>query len=111
MRADAGRIPPRSLPASTALPRVDGRTRAAKRAKRLTADFMAALGGDVSPVQVVRIKRAVELLVAAEGLRARSLRGEQVDYLELVRLENLANRDNAVAISSVRSLAGTVFFA
>ena len=37
-----------------------------------------------------QIRRAAELTVTAECMRAASLRGEQIDPLALVRLENLA---------------------
>jgi hypothetical protein len=73
---------------------VDGRSAEAKRIGRLMAQFCAELGGldAVSPSQMVKIRRASELIVTAEHMRAASLRRERVDPLALVRLENLAAR-------------------
>jgi hypothetical protein len=72
--------------------RIDGRTTPARRAKALVAKFVAELGGPVSAVQMLKIERAAQLTVAAECLRAAALRGEEVDPLGLVRIENLAGR-------------------
>ena len=48
------------------------------------------LGGReaISEAKLLEVTRAADLVVAAEDLRARSLRGEAIDLLGLVRLEN-----------------------
>jgi hypothetical protein len=66
----------------------------AKRVQRLVAHFTVELGGldRVGGVQMVRIRRAAELVVAAELKRASLLRGEPVDTLALGQLEGHADR-------------------
>jgi hypothetical protein len=95
MHADAGQLPARSA-AVAARPRrgfrFDGRTQEARRAKQLAHDFTAALGGQVSALQELQIKRLVEVTVETELLRASAMRREPIDRLELVRLENLVER-------------------
>jgi hypothetical protein len=71
---------------------VDGRTVLARRTKRRAALFVAELGGTVSPLQMLKIQRAAELVVTAELMRTASLRGERINPLELVRVENLGAR-------------------
>jgi hypothetical protein len=73
---------------------VDGRSALARRTKSLITHFVAELGGPsaVSPVQMLKVRRAGELVVTAELMRTASLRGERVDPLALVRLENLGAR-------------------
>jgi hypothetical protein len=79
---------------------IDGRSAVAKRAQRLMGRFVDALGGHVGPVAMVQVRRAAELVITAEQLRACALRGEPVDYLVLVRVENLATR--AVAALGIK---------
>jgi hypothetical protein len=71
---------------------VDGRSVLARRTKLLIAHFVAEFGGTVSPLQMLKIRRAAELVVTAELMRTASLRGERIDPLSLVRLENLGAR-------------------
>jgi hypothetical protein len=105
MRADAGQVSigsPTSIVGAAAIRGrvrrargdVDGRSAVAKRAQALVGRFVGALGGPacVSPVQMLQVRRAAELTVTAEQMRASALRGERVDPLALVRLENLAGR-------------------
>jgi hypothetical protein len=77
---------------------VDGRTMAARRVKALVSHFVAELDGPdaVSAVQMLRVRRAAELITTSEQMRAAALRGEDVDHLALVRIENLAARAIAV---------------
>jgi hypothetical protein len=60
----------------------------------LARSFVAALGGEdaLNEHQRMAIRRAGELVVAAEMQRAAMLRGEPVDALALVRLDNNAAR-------------------
>ena len=97
MHATTGQVSARSPASAARLPRgsrIDGRTTPARRAKALVAKFVAELGGPsmVGAVQMLKIERAAQLTVAAECLRAAALRGEEVDPLGLVRIENLAGR-------------------
>lgn len=105
MKADGDQVSSKSSPdvvgAATIRGRVrrdrgdlDGRSAIAKRTLRLINRFVGALGGAarVSPVQMLAIRRAAELTVTTEQMRASALRGEPVDVLALVRLENLATR-------------------
>jgi hypothetical protein len=98
MHADAAQVPVPIVAVRGRYKRargdVDGRSAEAKRVQRLMAQFVAELGGlsAVSPTRMLKIRRASELTVTAEQMRAAALRGEQVDPLALVRLENLAGR-------------------
>jgi hypothetical protein len=97
MHQDTDPLPARLRRAVRHLPRpyrrVDGRTLIARRAKAMVAEFIAATGNaDVGTLQMLNINRAAELTIAAENLRAASLRGDKVDLFHLVRLENLAAR-------------------
>jgi hypothetical protein len=79
------------------LPAIRGRgisRAAARRTRQLTLHLVAELGGAaaVSPVQLLKVRRAAELILAGEQMRAASLRGERIDPLALVRLENLGAR-------------------
>jgi len=86
---------------------IDGRSAVAKRAQRLMGRFVDALGGHVGPVAMVQVRRAAELVITAEQLRACVLRGEPIDYLVLVRVENLATRAvAALGIDRKRKPAG-----
>jgi hypothetical protein len=76
---------------------MDGRTSAAQRVRKLAQAFAAELGEaeKLNPAAMVRVRRAAELVVAAEELRAKAMRGElntDVALLSLVRLEGLADR-------------------
>jgi hypothetical protein len=102
-------LSPPSAAASPRLPRgprVDGRSAPARRTKALIGKFVAELGGAdaVSEVQMLRVRRAAELTVASEWMRASALRGELIDPLALVRLENLASRaTDALGLPSASS--------
>jgi hypothetical protein len=75
---------------------IDGRTFAAKRRAALIRNFVDALGGDdnVTPLQLVDVRRASELTALAEEARTRALRdgSAAVDMSSLVRLEGMASR-------------------
>lgn len=74
-------------------PHLDGRTRGAKRIKAVTDALLAELGGVVNDAtMMVRIRRAAELVVAAEIARGNALTGKKVDLAKLIRLEGVASR-------------------
>ena len=56
--------------------------------------FTAELGGEsaLSPVVLMHVRRAAELLTMAEMARAAMLNGQPTDMLALVRLEGAASR-------------------
>jgi len=65
-----------------------------RRRRDLVEAFMTALGGAeaVSPVVAMQVRRAAELITAAEMCRANMLNGVPTDMLALVRLEGVAAR-------------------
>ena len=71
---------------------LDGRSSIMRRRRDLVAAYAAELSGNISDAKRVEIGRAADLVLAAEVLRARVLRGEDVDLFHLVRLENLSLR-------------------
>jgi hypothetical protein len=76
---------------------IDGRSATARRVVKLAALFVAELGGPdaVSPTTMLKVRRAAELVVTAEELRASTLRGDRptdLAMLALVRLEGIADR-------------------
>jgi hypothetical protein len=79
-------------------PDMDGRSSASLRIKKLMAVFVAELGGSdaASPTMMLKIRRAAELTVACEELRASTLSAEHpptdLAMLALVRLEGIADR-------------------
>jgi hypothetical protein len=84
-----------------------------RRRRELIAVFVQALGGRVSPVQMVEIERAASLLILAADLRTKALRGEDVAIADLSRLEGTADRairrlgikSGAAAAAAVPTLA------
>jgi hypothetical protein len=67
---------------------------AGRRYGDLVRSFVAALGGEaaLNEHQRMAVRRAGELVTAAEMERAKMLRGEPVDPLALIRLDNSAAR-------------------
>jgi len=73
--------------------RFDGRSRTARRVKELAAGYIAQLGGgDVDAATLAAVKKAAELVVVAEKLRGRALRGESIDLSEMVKVQGVADR-------------------
>jgi len=73
----------------------DGRTVQGRRRRDLVTIFINAIGGRAaaSELQLVQIRKAAELTVAAETVRARVLVGDPaVNVADLVRLEGEARR-------------------
>ena len=81
--------------------RIDYRRRVGKRARELSQHFTAALvgsGRELSIELAVAIGKAAELVALVEDMRARALRGVEINADDLVRMQRLAD-------ASVRRLA------
>jgi hypothetical protein len=109
-RADRGPIEGRSTQVSAAVPKrphsrirrlmlhsvhdLDGRSRAARRAKAVVADLVQALGGPdaVTPAQRQACERAAMLCAIADDLAARQLAGLSVTLDEVLRADGTARR-------------------
>jgi hypothetical protein len=63
-----------------------------RRVRKVALALVAELGAPPSQLSLLKIRRAAELIVATEEMRARALRGEHVDQSELTRQENLVSR-------------------
>jgi hypothetical protein len=70
---------------------VDGRTRGAKRARAIAAEFARGWDG-ITPVQRQMLDRAAMLTALSEDLLARRLAGQPVSFDELLRAEGCAKR-------------------
>jgi hypothetical protein len=95
MHAEAAEIASRSTPKMRliAVRHLDGRTRAATKARKLAASFEAALAkaGEVTAATHIAIERAAALVVVAEDARARRLGGDMTVTLDdLVRVDRVA---------------------
>ena len=83
----------RGLPGkSGAVAGLDGRRRVAKRLRAIAADMEASLPTPLTDATRAMVKRASELMLAAEMARGQLVRGEPVGISEIVKLENLAAR-------------------
>ena len=92
-RADMTAVPARRN-GKRARKRVDGRFAAARRAKQLVSQYVAALGGPeaIDAVMRARIVRTAELTVIAENCRAAMLAGRGTVLLnDLVRVEHTSD--------------------
>jgi hypothetical protein len=81
--------------------RLDHRTRVGRRARELREHYTAVLtaaGREMSIELVAAVNRASELCALVEDMRARALRGVDVNADDLVRMQRLAD-------ASVRKLA------
>jgi hypothetical protein len=75
--------------------RTDGRTKLGRRAAQLLADYTRRLGGVTpasDPTIYAAAVRLAELETLAESQRASAIRGDAVDMVGLIRLENVARR-------------------
>jgi len=81
---------------------LDGRTRAARRARAVVAELVKALGGPdaVSPGQRQACERAGMLTAIAEDLAARQLAGLPVTLDEVLRADGAARRAVKAALAS-----------
>jgi hypothetical protein len=78
-------------PVAGAKYRKPNQTRAARQRKEMVADFVAALGGRISPIQLQDVERAVDLVMLARDMRA-SVRQGAAKVSDLTRLEGAADR-------------------
>lgn len=98
MHPDATKLDAESAPLASSkvrlctLEHLDGRTRAAKRAHELIAAFESDLGGKLSSVDRLAVRRASVLVALAENAAAKELAGETTDIDLLVRINNAARR-------------------
>jgi len=100
MRGDASRVQPAKL-RLIELSQLDGRTRAARRAREIVSQLSAELGGKLSPIQNAAVERAAALLALAEDARTRRLAGDEaVGLNDLVRIDGSADR----ALRRLRSI-------
>jgi hypothetical protein len=76
------------------LPRVaDGRSRYAKRFRKLVEDFVAQIGGDPSPEDAALIRQTAHLVLTSEQMQAASINGEDVDVDSLIRINSETRRN------------------
>ena len=71
---------------------LDGRTRAAQRARALIQSFEADLGRDPSSADLLAMRQAAMLTAIAEDAAARQLAGDAEDPSTLIPLVNAARR-------------------
>jgi hypothetical protein len=71
---------------------VDGRSRPARRFRRLCQEFEAEAGGQLSAIDRALIGQAAGLVERSEAIQARIVAGEAVDVDEAVRLASEARR-------------------
>jgi hypothetical protein len=84
------------------LPGVDGRSALARRYRDLVAAITADLGGAASEALLLQVRNAASLQLHAEGLTARTVRGECIDPEAITRANGAANR----ALSAIRKSIG-----
>jgi hypothetical protein len=87
--------------------RIDYRKRVGRRARELSQHFTAAVsasGRELSIELAVAIGKAAELVALVEDMRARALRGVDVNADDLVRMQRLA--DMSVRRLALPSAAG-----
>jgi hypothetical protein len=87
--------------------RFNGRTREGVRLRMLEKQFRSQLGAAAeTPVMTLAIRRAAELTMLAEIERAKAIRGEPVDFDQLIRLESMVSRAvRALRLPSAREFA------
>jgi hypothetical protein len=71
--------------------RKPNQTRAARQRKEMIADFVAALGGSVSPIQLQDVARCVDLIMLANTARAELAAG-RTTINDVVKLEGASDR-------------------
>jgi hypothetical protein len=87
--------------------RVDNRFRSARRAKALRVHYtevLAAAGRELSIELAAAVTKAAELVALVEDMRARALRGTEINADDLVRMQRLADLSvRRLALPSVAS--------
>jgi hypothetical protein len=71
---------------------LDGRLRYVRRARALAREFIAALGGEPAPHQLILVRSAAELTAIAEQARATHLAGGPVPLNDVIRTEGAMAR-------------------
>jgi len=72
---------------------LDGRTRAARRARELAKAFEDEIGGTISASQRLAIERAAALVALSEDAKARRLAGDRdISLDDVVRVDGAAQR-------------------
>jgi hypothetical protein len=108
---NAAAMAPRSAadtaPVRRRIKRVDGRSRAALRVKARLASYAERLGAAADAVALTERRKAAELAVVADDLRAARLRGEPVDLNELHKAQGYADRaERALGLDNARRRIG-----
>src|SRR5262245_53895211 len=77
-----------------AIRRYDARTHIARRIRDLIQSYQTALGSEraTAPGMDAAIRQAAELVAIGEQMRARTVRGEDVDLDALIKMENASAR-------------------
>jgi hypothetical protein len=70
----------------------DGRSRSARRLRRLTDEFAAEVGTPLSPIDRALVAQAVVFALHAEVLQAQIVAGEAVDIGDAIRLASESRR-------------------
>jgi hypothetical protein len=82
------------------LHRLDGRSSVAIRARQLVAELEGQIHGEITPLRRQAIERAALMMLLAEDLAARRLKGEPIPLDECLRAEGVARRSVAALRSS-----------
>ena len=90
MAGSAAKRSPKARPMTAG--HLDGRTRAAKRARAIAAELEAGFGDEITERQRQDIGRAAVLSAIAEDLVMRRLAGQPISLDELLRVEGVAKR-------------------
>ena len=88
------------------LHRLDGRSSIAIRGRQLVAELEGQVCGKITPLRRQAIERAALMMLLAEDLAARRLKGEPIPLDECLRAEGVARRSVA-ALQTGRSSAST----
>jgi hypothetical protein len=70
----------------------DGRSRSARRLRRLTDEFAAEVGTPLSPIDRALVAQAAVFALHAEVLQAQIVAGEAVDIGDAIRLASESRR-------------------
>lgn len=72
--------------------RLDGRTRLARRLQAAERGMLEALTGPADAATRAKVRTVAELMIIAEGLRAKALSGGRADVHKLAKIENTVAR-------------------
>ena len=91
-RARSVELPSRQRSRRTNRPIAAGNSSTSRRVRDLTAAFLSALGNPVDIALQAQAVAAAEMTAIAELMRERTLQGDEVDLVQLVRLQGAADR-------------------